>query len=269
VLKLNLERPLAVFDIESTGTNRKTDRIIDLAIVKILPDGKTEAHEFRVNPGMPIPAEATAIHGITDADVKDCPPFKEIAGQVIAVLKDCDFGGYNIGGFDVPMLCEEFARAGVPFDTENRRIVDAQRIFHKKVPRDLAAALSYYCGELHLNAHSAMADVQATIRVLEGQMERYRDLPHDVEGLDAFCNPRDPKWVDRTGKFKWENREVVVNFGRKQGAKLRDIVLNEPSFLQWLLKSDFPRDTQEIVQNALKGKYPEPPREGNAETGTV
>jgi DNA polymerase III subunit epsilon len=257
-IDLKLERPLAVFDIESTGTNRKFDRIIDLAIVKLLPGGKSESYSFRVNPGMPIPAEATLIHGITNEDVKDSPTFKEIAVNVAEVLKDCDLAGYNISNFDIPLLGEEFIRAGLPFDTESRRVVDAQRIFHKKVPRDLAAALAYYSGELHLNSHDAMGDVQATVKVIEGQLKRYPDLPRDMDALDAFCHPRDPTWVDKTGKFKWADGEAVINFGKKQGQKLREIARMEPSFLQWMVKNDFPRDTLDIVQNALRGKFPEP-----------
>ncbi len=259
MLKLKLERPLAVFDIESTGTNRRADRIIDLAIVKIWPDGHAENHSFRVNPGIPIPAEATEIHGISDADVKDCPPFREIAPRVLELLKDCDLGGYNILGFDVPLLIEEFTRVGIEFDEDNFRIVDAQRIYHKRVPRDLPAALHYYCNEMHLGAHDAMEDVRATIRVLEGQFDRYPDLPKDVDGLDAYCNPRNPSWVDRAGKFKWVDGEVVFNFGKKQGQKLRDIARDEPGFLKWMLKSDFPRETLDMIRAVLDGRYPEPP----------
>lgn len=254
---LKLDRPLAVFDIESTGTNRRLDRIIDLAIVKIMPDGTTQSHRFRVNPGIPIPPDSTAIHGIRDEDVKDAPPFKQVAKEVARVLEDCDLGGYNISGFDIPLLQEEFLRADVPFDIDSRRVLDAQRIYHKKVPRDLPAALQYFCGEMHLDAHDAMGDVEATVRVIAAQLERYADLPRDMDGLDSFCNPRDPKWADRTGKLKWDGDEAVLNFGKKQGRKLRDVARDEPSFLEWMLKSDFPRDTQEIVRNALKGKYPE------------
>jgi DNA polymerase III subunit epsilon len=259
MIGLKLERPLAVFDIESTGTNKKFDRIIDLAIVKFLPGGKSESYTFRVNPGIPIPVESTVIHGITDKDVKDSPTFNQIAAEVAEVLKDCDLAGYNVSNFDIPLLCEEFIRAGIPFDAESRRVVDAQRIFHKKVPRDLAAALAYYCGEMHLNSHDAMGDVQATVKVIESQLNKYSDLPRDMDALDFFCNPRDPTWVDRTGKFKWAGGEAVINFGKKQGQKLREIARMEPSFLQWMVKSDFPRDTLNIVQNALRGKFPEAP----------
>lgn len=257
--QIKLDRPLAVFDIESTGTNRRADRIIDLAIVKLLPGGRTETHNFRVNPGIPIPPEATQIHGIKDEDVKDCPLFRQVARDVARVFEGCDLAGYNILGFDIPLLIEEFARVDVPFDVEDRRVLDAQRIYHRKVPRDLPAALHFYCGELHLDAHDALGDAQATLRVIQAQLERYADLPRDLDGLDAYCNPRDPSWVDRTGKFKWAGGEVVLNFGKKQGQKLKDVARDEPKFLQWMLKSDFPRDTRAVAQNALDGKYPVPP----------
>lgn len=263
MLKLKLERPLACFDIESTGTNPRADRIIDLAIVKMLPRGPSEKFTFRLNPEMPIPPDSTAVHGIKDADVAGCPTFKQSAQQIAAVLENCDLTGYNILRFDIPLLCEEFVRAGIPFSTDGRRILDAQRIYHKREPRDLSAALRFYCNEMHLGAHGALEDVLATIRVLEGQFERYSDLPTGLDELDEYCNPRDPSWVDKTGRFKWTNGEITINFGRKQGQKLKDLVLNDTGFLQWMLKADFPRETQEIVQNALKGKYPAAPAQPN------
>ena len=259
MLKLKLDRPLAVFDIESTGTNRRTDKIIDLAIVKLLPDGRREVHEYRFDPERPIPPETTAIHGIADADVKGCPVFRQKAAELISLLKDCDLAGYNVLGFDIPLLAEEFARAGVVLDVESCRVFDAQRVFHKKVPRDLTAALKFYCGELHLDAHGALGDVEATLRVMEGQLEKYPDLPRDLDGLDNFCNPRDPAWADRTGKLKWVDGEVTLNFGKYQGRKLREVVQQEPNLVRWMLKADFPQDTRDIVQNALNGKYPPPP----------
>lgn len=259
MLKLKLDRPLAVFDIESTGLNRKADRIIDLALCKLWPDGREEPHTFLVHPGIPIPPEASAIHGFTDEMVKDCPSFKDVAPQVAEILKDCDLAGYNILGFDIPLLIEELARAGITFNLEGRRILDAQRIYHKKVPRDLAAALAFYCGEMHMDAHDAMGDVQATLRVLAGQFERYPDLPRDLDGLDAFCNPRDPSWVDRTGKFKWVNGEAVINFGKKQGQSLKDTARDDPGLLRWITRGDFPKDAMDIAQKALNGKFPAPP----------
>ncbi len=259
MLPLKLDRPLAVFDIESTGMNRRTDRIIDLAIIKLLPDGRRETHEYRFDPERPIPPETTAIHGITDADVKGCPVFKQKAAELADLLKGCDLAGYNVLGFDIPLLAEEFAHAGINLDVESRRVFDAQRVFHKKVPRDLTAALAFYCGELHVDAHGALGDVEATLRVMEGQLARYPDLPRDLDGLDNFCNPRDPSWVDRTGRLKWVQGEVTLNFGKYQGRKLREAVQNEPNLIRWMLKADFPQDTREIVQNALNGRYPPPP----------
>ena len=258
-MKWKLNRPVAFFDIEATGKNPRADRIVELAIIKLMPDGGREEHVFRVNPERPMSAEVIAIHGITDADVKDCPTFAQIAPKVLEILRNCDLGGYNLLHFDIPMLIEEFARLGMKFDDGDRAVVDAQRIYHKREPRDLSAALSFYCGELHLGAHGALDDVLATIRVLEGQLDRYTDLPQDMESLDAYCNTREPSWVDRSGKLKWADGEVVLNFGKNAGKKLRDYVQFEPSYLKWLLKSDFPRDTKDIVQNALEGKYPAPP----------
>lgn len=261
MLPLQLERPIAFFDIESTGTNYKTDRIIDLAIVKVLPNGERETHTFRVNPGVPIPPEATRVHGISNDDVKNCPTFKAIAPKVAQILENCDLGGYNVLRFDIPLLREEFMRAEVPFSMEGRRVIDAQRIFHQREPRDLTAALMFYTGKKHEGAHGALDDVLATIDVLEGQFARYPDLPKSVPELSDYCNPKRSDWADSSGKLKWVNGEIVLNFGNKQGLKLRDLVRTDPSYLRWIMESNFPRDTVQIIANALKGIYPEPPAE--------
>lgn len=262
MLSIQTDRPLAFFDIESTGTNIRTDRIVDLAIVKLLPDGTRSTHTFRVNPGIPIPLEASKVHGIYDESVKDCPPFKSIAKQVADLLENCDLGGYNILRFDIPMLCEEFNRAEVPFSVEGRRIVDAQRIFHQREPRDLTAALLFYTGKKHEGAHGALDDVIATIEVLEGQYQRYADLPKSIDELSEYCNPKKPGWADSTGRLKWVGGELTINFGSKQGAKVRDLARMEPGYLRWMMEKNFPRDTTEIIANALKGKFPDPPPEG-------
>lgn len=256
----NLERPLAVFDVESTGINPRFDRIIDLAIIRVMPSGERTTHCWRLNPQMPIPPGATAVHGISDSDVANSPTFADRAAEIEAVLQDADLGGFNLIRFDIPILIEEFARVGRKFLTDTRRIIDAQRIFHRKVPRDLPAALSYYCGELHLNAHGALPDADATLRVLEAQMERYPDLPRDMEALNAFCNPRDTSWADRTGKLKWVNGQIVLNFGRRQGESLAQIIKTDLSFINWMMKSDFPRDTKDLIRAALEGKWPAPPQ---------
>lgn len=255
----NLDRPLAVFDIEATGTSPHADRIVELAVVRIQPDNTRSRHTWRVNPGMPIPPGATAIHGISDADVVNCPLFGAIAGDVLKVFDGCDLGGYNVLRFDIPMLEEEFLRARLKLDLDGRRVIDAQRIFHRKEPRDLTAALAFYCGEMHLDAHGAVADTEATVRVFEAEFQRYPDLPRTVEELDAYCNPRDPNWVDRTGKLKWESGEVVLNFGRQKGARLKALIENDPGFIKWMLRCDFPRDLKEIVAKAQQGTWPLPP----------
>lgn len=255
-MNLKLDKPLAVFDIESTGVNPRADRIIDLAIVKLLPDDHRETFTWRVNPEMPIPAQASEIHGIYDDDVKDCPTFRQVAPEIKDTLKDCDLGGFNILRYDIPLLREEFLRVGVPFAVEGRRLFDAQRIFHMKEPRDLTAALQYYAGEVHTDAHGALADVEATIQVMEGQYGKYDDLPDNMDAMDQLCNPKDPDWIDSTGRLKWDGDEAVVNFGKNQGRSLRIMALEDPGFLRWILKKDFPRDTQQIVQDALNGKLP-------------
>ncbi len=257
-----LYKPLAFFDIESTGTNRKTDRIIDLAVVVVKTNRSLENHYFRVHPEMPIPPESTRIHGITDDDVKEAPAFREVVGDVLKVFEPCDLAGYNILHFDIPMLQEECNRAGRTFRMDGRRVLDMQRIYHKNEPRDLSAALRFYCSEFHLGAHSAIDDVLATIRVFEGQLKRYKDLPHDIDELAEYCNPRDPTWADRAGKLKWYSGEIVINFGRNQGCKLKELVAEDPSFLTWILRSDFPDDTREIVRDGLDGKWPNPPATG-------
>ncbi len=267
MLPIELERPLAVFDIESTGVSPQSDRIIELAVVRLTPGGKSESKVWRVNPGMPIPCEATAIHGIGDADVADCPLFPDIADAAYAMLDGCDLAGYNVLRFDIPMLIEEFRRADVRFDVEGRRVVDAQRIFHRREPRDLAAALSFYCGLPHTHAHSAMDDVTATIQVMEGQFRRYGDLPRSVSALHEYCDPRKPFWADRAGRLKWMHGRVVLNFGRQKGTPLKDLVEHNPGFLQWILRSDFPRDTKDIVSAAMEGRYPEPPAAAPAAAG--
>ncbi len=257
---VKLDRPLAILDIEATGISPRADRIVELAILRIDPNGTEQLRTWLVNPTIPIPVETTAIHGITDDVVKNCPPFAQIAGEVKAFLGDSDLGGFNIGRFDIPMLCEEFLRAGVAFEAESRRILDAQRIFHTREPRDLAAALSFYCGRAHVDAHGAEGDVRATREVLLGQFQKYADLPTDMEEIDRLFNPRDPFSADRSGRFRWVDGEITVNFGKKKGARLRDLVKQDPGFLKWILKNDFPLDTRRIAENALAGIFPEPPR---------
>ncbi len=254
-----LIRPLAIFDIESTGVNPRVDRIIELCVVTIRPDQSRHTSTWRFNPEMPIPPGATTIHGITDADVADAPVFRDRIDAVTAAFEGCDLAGYNLLRFDIPILEEEYKRAGRVFETESRYVVDAQRIFHQKEPRDLTAALAFYCGDEHLDAHGAEGDVLATIRVLEGQFERYPDIPRDVAGLDDYCNPRDPEWADRTGRLKWQNGQIVINFGQKKNTPLKDAIANEPRYIEWILRNNFPPDTRELIEAAREGHWPTPP----------
>jgi len=259
MLRLKLYRPLAIYDIESTGTNPRLDRIIDLAIVKLLPDGLREQFTYRVNPGIPIPKEASEIHGITDTDIADAPAFSSVAKEIDAILNGCELGGYNAIRFDIPLLVAEMERAGVHFDLSDRKIIDAQRIFHQREPRDLTAALKFYCSETHSGAHSSLNDVLATIRVLEGQYEQYPDLPEDIAELHDYCNPRHPHWVDQQGRLRWVNGEAAINFGKNQGRLLRNLIETDNGFLNWILQNDFPVDTKQIIRDAMKGNFPSPP----------
>lgn len=257
--RLHLDRPLVVFDLEATGLNKRTDRIVALALVRYEPSGRIEKVSYLLNPGIPIPEETTLIHGITDADVANAPSFAEMAESLAAHFADADLAGYNILGYDIPLLTEEFARANRPFSVDGRRILDAQRIFFRNEPRDLSAALRYYCGDSHDNSHDALGDVLATIRVLDGQFRKYPELPEDMNALNEYCDPRDPAWVDRNGRLKWAKGEVVFNFGKFQGQSLRETVAKDPNFITWLLRSDFPEDTKQIVRDAAAGTYPAPP----------
>ena len=257
--RLRLDRPLVVFDVEATGLNKRTDRIVAIGLVRFEPIGTSEPISYLLHPGIPIPEEATAIHGISDDDVKDAPTFADMAEILERHFAGADLAGYNVLGYDIQILTEEFARANRPFSLEGRRVLDAQRIFFRHEPRDLTAALRYYCGEAHESSHDALGDVLATIRVLDGQFRKYPELPEDMDALGDYCDPRDPSWVDRAGRLKWSKGEVVFNFGKFQGQSLRDAVVHDPNFITWLLRSDFPDDTKQIVRDAVAGRFPPPP----------
>ncbi|MBT3379936.1 MAG: 3'-5' exonuclease [Lentisphaerae bacterium] len=256
---LELSRPLVVFDLETTGTNPHVDRIVEIALLKVFPDGQTESRCLLINPEQPIPPETTAIHGITDDDVAKAPQFRQVSVELLTFLHDCDLAGFAIIRFDVPLLRREFSRAGIDFPPPNTRLVDAQRIFHLNEPRNLAAALRFYCDDDHANAHSADADVAATWRVLLGQLERYEDLPRGVDELDAFCNPRDPGALDAEGKIKWRGKDAVIAFGQKSGMSLKRLAQDEPNYLKWILNKDFSPEVKAIVRDAMAGRFPTRP----------
>ncbi len=258
---LQLDRPLIVFDIESTGVNAHQDRIIELAAIRVEVDGTETEKCWLLNPGVKIPPETTAIHGITDEIVKDCPTFKDKIDEIEAFFKGCDLSGFNADRFDIPCLEEEFARAGRNFGEAGRRHVDVQRIYHKKEPRDLTAAVRFYCDRDHAGAHGAEADTRATLDVLKAQLEKYRDLPKTVGEMDEFLTPRDPANADRRGLLRWVNGALCVNFGQKKGMKLTDLFVREKGWLRWFVKGNFEADARMIVNDLLeRGVLPPPPK---------
>lgn len=257
---LKLDRPLVVFDIESTGVSPRKDRIIELAAVKLLPDGTEEPRCWLLNPTIPIPPETTKIHGISDEIVKDCPTFAEKAKDIFEFFRDCDLSGFNADRFDIPCLEEEFARVGLNFAASARRHVDVQRIYHRKEPRDLTAAVRFYLGRDHAGAHGAEADAKATLEVLKAQMERYPDLPQTTAEMDEYLVPHDPLNADRNGMLRWKNGELTVNFGKKKGESLKKLLLDEPSYLRWIVKGDFDSELRMIVKDLLEnGRLPPAP----------
>lgn len=253
---LQLERALVVFDLETTGTNPRVDRIVEIAALKLFTDGRRDSLNLRINPQRLIPGAAIAIHGITDEDVADAPVFEDVASRILRFFAASDLAGFGVLRFDVPLLCQEFLRVGMQFSTDSVKVIDAQRIYHMHEPRTLAAALTFYCGRDLNDAHSAAADTAAALDVLEGQMLRYADLPRTVAGLDELCNPRDPDAVDADGKLKWRDNEVVLAFGQKAGMTLREIAENESSYLRWMANKDFSAEVKAIVRDALAGKFP-------------
>ncbi|MFA7232127.1 MAG: 3'-5' exonuclease [Victivallaceae bacterium] len=254
---IKLDRPLIFFDLETTGTVISRDRIVEISVLKIFPDGKRQVHTKLVNPEMPIPPASTAIHGISDEKVKDAPTFSMIAQNLFIYFEGCDMGGYNINRFDVPMLINEFKRAGLDFSIEGRRMIDVYNIFCKLYPRTLSAAYKFFCGKELTDAHSAEADTVATLDVFEGQLRMHPELSRNLDELHAFSDLSDPDSVDSSNRFKWVGGVVTVNFGKNSGKTLSDIALNDPGFLKWIIRSDFPDDVKGIAQNALLGKFPE------------
>lgn len=249
---LQLKRPLVVFDLETTGISIERDRIVEICTIKIQPDGSEEVKTQRFNPTIPIPAEVSKIHGIYDADVAHEPTFKERAAELSKYLEGCDFAGFNSNKFDFPMLVEEFLRADVDFDTDNRKFVDVQRIFHILEPRNLAAALRFYCGKELENAHSAEADTRATWDVLKAQVEKYPQLKNDVEYLHGMSGQS--KNVDLAGRMVYnEKGQEVFNFGKHKGKLVSDVLKSEPSYFAWIMDSDFALETKKrLTQIKLK-----------------
>lgn len=245
-MQLKLKRPIVFFDLETTGVDTSHDRIVEISLVKVMPDGEEIVKTRRINPGIPIPAEATAIHHITDEDVKDCPHFAQIAKSLAQFLEGCDFGGFNSNRFDLPVLVEEFLRAGVDVDFKRRKFIDVQNIFHKMEQRTLVAAYKFYCDKNLEEAHSAEADTLATYEVLKAQLDRYPDLQNDVAALADFSSQGET--VDYAGRILYnEKGEEVFGFGKYKGRSVEEVFRIEPSYYAWMMNGDFPLYTKKVI----------------------
>jgi DNA polymerase-3 subunit epsilon len=242
-MPLQLKKPLAVLDLETTGTNLGSDRIIEIAIVKLLPDGNQVVKRKLVNPQMPIPPVVTELHGISDEMVKDAPTFKQIAHELKQVLDGCDLAGYNSNRFDIPMLMEEFLRAGVEFDMKGRKLVDVQKIFHLMEQRTLSAAYKFYCNKNHECAHSAEADALATLEILHAQIERYPHLGSTIDSVLTAIG--EEVIIDFARRFAMENGVEIFNFGKHKGRPIHDVLRAEPQYYDWMMKGDFPMHTKQ------------------------
>lgn len=243
-MQLNLKRPIIFFDLETTGTNVTQDRIVEISLIKVMPSGEEIEKTRRINPGIPIPAEVTEIHHISDADVADAPTFKMVAKDLARIFTGCDIAGFNSNRFDIPMLDQEFQRAGVKFDFTKPRFIDVQTIFHKKEQRTLVAAYRFYCDKDLEGAHSANADTRATYEVLKAQLDRYSDLPNDIDALSDFSSQN--RNVDLMGRLIYnDKRQEVINFGKYKGKLAEEVLRSDPGYYSWILQGDFPQNTKD------------------------
>lgn len=246
-MKLNLRNPLVFFDLETTGTNISSDRIVEICYLKVYPNGNEEAKTLRINPGMHIPEASTAIHGIHDEDVADCPTFKEVAKDIAKDLEGADIAGFNSNRFDVPVLVEEFLRAGIDIDLTRRKFIDVQVIFHKMEQRTLSAAYKFYCGKNLEDAHTAEADTRATYEVLKAQLDRYPDmLTNDINFLSEYSSFS--RNVDFAGRIVYDEQNVeVFNFGKYKGQPVAEILQRDPGYYGWMLNGDFTLNTKNVL----------------------
>lgn len=245
-MNLNLTKPLCFFDLETTGINITNDRIVEIAILKVFPNGKEESHRWLVNPEMPIPPEVSKIHGIYDKDVLDKPTFKQLAKEIYNLIKDSDLAGYNSNKFDIPLLAEEMLRAEVDFDMKSRLAIDVQNIFHKMEQRTLSAAYKFYCNETLEDAHTAEADTNATYEVLKAQVERYEELENDTKFLAEFSTRK--KFADFAGFLVFNKKgEECFSFGKHKGKRVEDVLNEEPGYFGWILNADFPLYTKKVL----------------------
>jgi DNA polymerase III subunit epsilon len=262
---LQLDRPLVCFDLETTGTDVQRDRIVQIALIRLEPSGERRVFETLVNPGIKIPPAATAVHGIDDALVRDAPGFSVILPEVERMLDGADLSGFNVARFDLPLLEAEIVRHGGRVDLSRVRVIDAMTIFHRQEPRHLEAALRFYCDRELEGAHSALADAEATLAVLDAQLGRYPELPRDAGGLHAYCSEGNDRYLDRTRKLAWNDAgEAALSFGKHRGRTLRELVeldrQSGDSYLRWMVRDgDFSPEVKQIVLEALNGRLPSRP----------
>ncbi|WP_055096665.1 3'-5' exonuclease [Gabonia massiliensis] len=247
-MQLNLRNPIVFFDLETTGVNIATDHIVEISYLKVYPNGKEECKTLRINPGVPIPTEATAVHGISDADVANCPTFKEVAKNIAKDIEGCDLAGFNSNRFDIPLLVEELLRAGVDIDLSKRKMIDVQTIFHKMEQRTLSAAYKFYCDKDLDNAHTAEADTRATYEVLKSQLDRYPDLQNDMAALAEFSTHT--KNVDFAGRIVYNEDGVeVFNFGKYKGRSVSEVFKTDIGYYGWMMQGDFTLNTKNVITN--------------------
>lgn len=248
-MELNLRNPLIFFDLETTGVNAAKDKIVEISYIKVYPNGKEESNTIRINPGRHIPEEATAVHHITDDDVKNCPSFKDVAKELSRVFEGCDIAGFNSNRFDLPLLVEEFLAAGVNIDMTKRKFIDVQTIFHKMEQRTLVAAYKFYCGKNLEDAHSADADTRATYEVLKAQLDIYPSLQNDVNFLSEFSTQN--KNVDFAGRIIYNDKNVeVFNFGKHKGCPVEEVFRTiDRGYYDWMMQGDFPQNTKNVITN--------------------
>ncbi len=247
-MELNLTKPIVFFDLETTGINVSKDRIVEISILKVHPNGNQETKTYRVNPTIPIPEKTSKIHGIYQKDIEDKPTFKELAHEIAKFMDSCDLAGYNSNMFDVPLLAEEFIRADVELDMKKVRHIDVQVIFHKMEQRTLGAAYKFFCGKKLENAHSAEADTNATFEILKSQLDKYENLKNDVDFLSKFANHN--RNADFAGRIVFNSKnEEIFNFGKHKGKKVEDVLAKEPGYFNWILDGDFPLFTKKVLTN--------------------
>jgi DNA polymerase III subunit epsilon len=254
-MKLNLRNPLIFFDLETTGIDVALDRIVEISYLKISPNGDEESKTMKINPTVAIPPKVTAIHGITDEDVKDAPKFSEVARMLTRVFEGCDFAGYNSNKFDLPLLAEEFLRAGVDIDLKKRKFIDIQVIFHKKEQRTLSAAYKFYCDKNLDGAHTAEADTKATYEILKAQLDRYSDLPNDVDELSKYSSHN--RNVDFLGRIIFDEEGIeVFNFGKYKGQRVQDVLKKDTGYYGWMMNGQFPLHTKNVLTSIkLRGAF--------------